>query len=74
MPKTKTPAHDGDTVKALREAKGWSAYRLAQESGVGTTTISRIEREGGLTLRVARALCRALDTDLLAFWPGPASQ
>ncbi len=37
--------HPGPQLAALREAKGWTVYRLAKESGVGPQVIARIESQ-----------------------------
>lgn len=34
-------------IRRLREKKGWSVYRLAQESGVSRAFIKKIEEENG---------------------------
>ena len=51
----------GENVRAARLAKGWTQERLAQETGLATVQVSRIERgvrEVRLTtlLRLSRAL------------------
>jgi transcriptional regulator with XRE-family HTH domain len=34
------------TLRRLREARGWTKYRLAQESGVTKENLSKLERPG----------------------------
>ena len=36
-----------EQIRACRAILKWSGQKLADESGVGTTTLSRIEREDG---------------------------
>ncbi len=67
MPEPATAAHDGTTLARLRRAKDWTVYRLAQAAKLPQSTIGRIEAEGGMTLRVARALCQALGCSLAVF-------
>ncbi len=52
-------------LKQLRKLKGWSQTELAQRSGVGQSTISRIElgETSGLTLGVLEKLAKALGMD-----------
>lgn len=51
-----------DRIRALRESKGWTQEDLANEAGIGTATVSRLER-GIIEPRVEtlRALCDAFD-------------
>ena len=55
----------GTKIKTLREKKGWSKYRLSKESGVATTTITKIER-GDIypELETLLKLANALDIDI----------
>lgn len=49
-------------IKALREARGWSQDKLAEKSGLGRETISRLEnRERHLTGKYVYPLAKALD-------------
>jgi transcriptional regulator with XRE-family HTH domain len=49
----------------LREARGWSAYRLAKEAGVTSGQLSHLESgRRGPTLETARKLARALGVSL----------
>lgn len=58
----------GEIIKAAREAKGWTAYRLAQESGVSQSQISRAEAgKRALSLESARKICEAMGVSLAAF-------
>ena len=55
----------GTKVKVLREKKGWSKYRLSKESGVATTTITKIERdEIHPELETILKLAKALDVEV----------
>jgi len=52
-------------IKKCREAKGWSQYRLAKESGVSQGRISEIEAgKGSPSLGTLRALAKALGVTL----------
>ena len=46
-----TAEYVGQQVKALRIAKGWTRYRLAQVAGLRETHVSRIE-DGAYNIRV----------------------
>lgn len=35
-------------IRSLREGRGWSVERLAEEAGVGTSTLRRLESEGAI--------------------------
>jgi transcriptional regulator with XRE-family HTH domain len=37
----------GAALKALREARGWRLYELADRSGVALGTLARLEQGGG---------------------------
>lgn len=51
-----------DRIRTLRESKGWTQEDLAHEAGIGTATVSRLER-GIIEPRAVtlRALCDAFD-------------
>src|SRR5690349_4457217 len=55
----------GELLVQGRTAKAWSQDRLAAESGISRTTISRYEREitSSPEAEHVRALCAALDID-----------
>jgi transcriptional regulator with XRE-family HTH domain len=57
-------------VRELRQAKGWSQLRLAQEAGVRQAGISRLENLTAsarkLDLRILERVASALDTTVLA--------
>lgn len=38
----------GQRVRSLREARGWSRERLAEEAGIGTSTLARLESAGAV--------------------------
>jgi len=59
----KLPMHIGQVIRSLREEKGWSQERLALETGMGTSHVSRIERgERRLPTTRLDALAAALGT------------
>ncbi|RRG07344.1 MAG: ImmA/IrrE family metallo-endopeptidase [Lactobacillus sp.] len=62
---------DGARLKAIREARMMTAKKLSTESGVSTTTISRVEHGGEMSLDVAEKLATALNTRVNVF-EGPA--
>jgi transcriptional regulator with XRE-family HTH domain len=54
----------------LLAARGWTAYRLAAESGVDASTIGRLlsgERAHSVTLRTVAALAAALKVSVEIF-------
>jgi len=64
----KQPEDFAATLASLREAKGWSKYRLAKLSGVSAQHLLRLERgDQQPSLEVARKLAAALGCDLNAF-------
>jgi transcriptional regulator with XRE-family HTH domain len=64
------PVSVGPILRTIRESKGWSRATLARKSGIGTTTIARVELNGDTpTLPTLEALADALEvpfSDLLA--------
>jgi transcriptional regulator with XRE-family HTH domain len=59
---------DGEKVEAMRQERGLerglSRQELAQEAGVATTTVARVEAGGAaVRLRTVRGLGRALGVD-----------
>jgi transcriptional regulator with XRE-family HTH domain len=59
-----------EELKRLREEKGWSQTRLAQESGVDRATINQVE--GGRrspTISTLEVLATALDVEVADFFP-----
>ncbi|MDO5533863.1 MAG: helix-turn-helix transcriptional regulator [Propionibacteriaceae bacterium] len=63
-------ADTGNTVRALREARGWSQARLAEELGVSRQTVNAIETGRfdpslPLALRIAQLFEHPLET---IFW------
>lgn len=83
------PDVQGETFKAegmvrwrvadLLEARGWTAYRLVQESGLAPTVVYRIAKPGRPVMRVdGRTLDRLCATlgvgpgELLEYVPGKA--
>ncbi len=62
----------GAKVRELREQRGWSQSRLAQEAGMTQPAIARFEAGGTVpTLPVLHRLARSLDADLtVSLTPG----
>lgn len=56
----------GKTIRALREARGWSNAELARRAKVEQPTMQRIEKTGSLntTLRNAAKIAAALDVTI----------
>ena len=54
----------GRTIRALREGRGWSIYRLAERSGVDKGQLAKLEAgaKGNLTLETLNKLGLALET------------
>lgn len=50
----------GTSIKTLREAQGLSVAELARRSGVGRTTLYRIESGAEPTVRTVRRIATAL--------------
>ena len=63
--KTLTQYQIGKMIREAREAKGWTIYCVAAESGIHEAAIWRIER-GGNSIRVdtLQKLCTALDLEI----------
>ena len=59
----------GEKIIKLREAKGWTQYRLAKESGVGQAALSHIENGKRLspTHDTLQKICNALDVSMAEF-------
>jgi transcriptional regulator with XRE-family HTH domain len=54
----------------LRRARGLSQERLSRAAGLSDAAVCRIEgRQGGVTLRTARAIARALGVSVDEVWP-----
>jgi transcriptional regulator with XRE-family HTH domain len=65
MPEEK---HAGAVISEQREAKGWTVYKLAKESGVDPSALYRIEDgRQSTSLDVAISLCSALGCSLAVF-------
>ena len=61
-----------DTVVAAMHAKAWSAATLHKESGVSTTTITKVIRAQNVSEGTVGKLRKALDIEALA--PGQARE
>jgi DNA-binding XRE family transcriptional regulator len=55
---------DGDTVRRLRKAKGWSQVCLAKMAGVAERTVRNAEKDSVLESHIAGYLAVALDVPL----------
>lgn len=66
-------AIDGQKVRALREARGWSQDRLAAEAGATQTTIDKIERGETRRSRFLPDIARALEIGIEEIDPGFAA-
>lgn len=75
VPPGDPPLWSAAYVRAYRVARGWSVYRLAQESGVDRATIGRVEDGAteGVHLRPATVgrLAAALGVDMWELWVLP---
>ncbi|MCI6275066.1 MAG: XRE family transcriptional regulator [Coriobacteriaceae bacterium] len=58
---------NGTRVKTMREARMMTAKKLSLEAGVSTTTISRVEHGGDMSLDIAERLANALGASVAAF-------
>lgn len=59
----------GAKIRAYRDERGWSQYRLAKESGISHSFISTLERNEKLpTIATLERLCNAFDITLEAFF------
>jgi putative transcriptional regulator len=61
-------------LDGLLKARGWTFYRLAKESGIGHSTVSKLRHNAFSELRidVINALCRTLECqpgDLMEYVP-----
>jgi len=65
MAKQETP---GEVVARLRQAKGWTPYRLAKEAGLSGPVVYRLESgERGPAFGTLQAVCKALGASLAEF-------
>jgi len=66
----------GENIKKLREAKGWSQQRLADELDMSRPTITQFERgTRNFSVQLGRLIAKALDctlNDLIDEGPGPS--
>ena len=63
---------DGQRIKQLREARGWSQEHLASLCGLSARTVQRLEAEGNASLESRMAVAAALEVaavDLLLIQP-----
>lgn len=54
----------GEQVRAFREARGWSAARMAEACGTTRQNIEHLESRPGLQPRYIAALARVMGTDV----------
>ncbi|AMJ57252.1 hypothetical protein AXG53_11810 [Stenotrophomonas sp. KCTC 12332] len=52
---------DGQRIKQLREARGWSQEHLASLCGLSARTVQRLEAEGSASLESRMAVAAALE-------------
>ena len=64
----KTQETPGEAVARLREAKGWTVYRLALVAGVGDEQIRRWEAGSDVRLATARKVFAALGDEGRQAW------
>ena len=66
MPESTTFA---EVIRSLREQRGWSVYRLAEESGVPRQYLGKLESgdKADPSARVLLRVARALGVSLAAF-------
>jgi len=61
-----------EKIHELMEKRGWSMYRLANESGVSWSTIRNMFQRGtDPTVYTLEALCRGLDISMAELLLGP---
>lgn len=64
----------GQSVRTLREAKGWSQTELADRTGMTQSAVARFEGGGTIpTLPVLERLARALEVELVVQLRTPAA-
>ena len=74
MTENKKPFHILDRIKELREAKGWSAARLARETGIPQQTMqSWYSRDNYPSIDKLEAICGVLGITLAQFFSPPGS-
>jgi transcriptional regulator with XRE-family HTH domain len=61
----------GQRIAALRRAAGLTQAALAERLGVSVERVSRIERDGNLTVRTIVTVANALDVTAADFWKEP---
>lgn len=62
---TQVFAREGESIRTLRLAKGWSQAHLAAKLGTSQPHVARIERgTENVTIQTCRKLCEALDIDM----------
>lgn len=62
---TQVFAREGESIRTLRLAKGWSQAQLAAKLGTSQPHVARIERgTENVTIQTCRKLCEALDIDM----------
>ncbi len=58
-----------ERIKKLLEERGWTAYRLAKESGISDATIGNLFRRNTLpTLPTLEAICKGFNITLSQFF------
>jgi len=60
-----------EKIRKMMEDRGWSAYRLTEESGLSNSTISNLfKRKNTPTLNTLESICRAFGMSLHEFFGG----
>jgi transcriptional regulator with XRE-family HTH domain len=58
-------------IHGLTKDKGWSSYRLANESGISQSTVSNLLSRGTYpSLFTLERICQALDISMAGFFAG----
>jgi transcriptional regulator with XRE-family HTH domain len=52
---------NGDTIKTMRQARGWTQQHLADVCDVNLRTIQRVERHGSAANETVHALCAVFE-------------
>ena len=55
---------NGDTLRRIREARGWSQDQLAESACVNSRTVQRVERKGSAALDTIKSVAASLEIDI----------
>ena len=65
----------GERITQLREQRGYTTNKLANESGLSQSFVRAVELgEKGITVVNLEYLCKVLDVSLQDFFPTPAAR